>query len=203
MKRIAFIITCVLTVGVMNSCSFIKHEFSAAYHRNISSAPFDVVIVPGTPFDSARPNPVYVGRMLWAKSLFEKGIVRNIIFSGAAVHSPFVEGEVMKITADSLGIPPQHTFAENRAEHSTENLIYSIEMAHAMGYRKIAVATDPFQSFYLGRYIRKQKLDVAMLPFSIDSMPIYYHCTLPSIDFASAHVANFVPLEKREVAMNK
>ena len=203
MKRIAFVITCTLAVGVMNSCSFIKHEFSVAYYRNISRAPFDVVIVPGTPFDSARPNPVYVGRLLWAKSLFDKGIAHNIIFSGAAVHSPFVEGEVMKITADSLGIPPQNTFAENKAEHSTENLIYSIEMAHAMGYRKIAVATDPFQSFYLGRYIRTQKLDVAMLPFSIDSMPVYYRSSLPDIDFASAHVSNFVPLEKREVAMNK
>jgi len=48
---------------------------------------------------------------------------RNIIFSGSAVSSPYVEGVAMKIIADTLGIR-RPTFSETKAEHSTENAYY-------------------------------------------------------------------------------
>lgn len=201
MNRTALFMLCVAVAAIFSGCNLLQNTLSAPYKKGITLAPFDVIIVPGVPFDSGKVNPIYKARMFWAKALFEKGIARNIIFSGGAVHSPYVEAEAMRITADSLGIPSQNIFTETAAMHSTENLNYSISMAHQNGFSKIAVATDPFQAYYLSRYVKKNKMNIAVLPFSIDSMPDYYKKQIPRIDASQAFIRNFIPLEKREVAL--
>jgi uncharacterized SAM-binding protein YcdF (DUF218 family) len=200
MKPPVFLLLCT-AVFLLNSCDIIKEQLSVAYTRNVSSGPFDVVIVPGTPYDSAKVSPIYKARLLWAKTLFDKGIAKNIIFSGAATHSAYVEGQTMKMMADSLGIPAEHTFVESRALHSKENIAYGIELAHQLGFRKIAVATDPFQSYYLKKHLSEFKFPIALLPFNIDDMPAYFKMVMPRIDASTARIENFVPLEKREMAM--
>ena len=200
MKPPVFLLLCT-AVFLLNSCDIIKEQISVAYTRNISSAPFDVVIVPGTPYDSVKVSPIYKARLLWAKTLFDKGLVKNIIFSGAATHSAYVEGQTMKMMADSMGIPTEHTFVESRALHSVENVAYSIELAHQLGFKKIAVATDPFQSYYLKHHLADDNFKVALLPFSLDSMPVYFKRALPQVDVTSARIENFIPLEKREMAL--
>lgn len=63
----------------------------------------DVAIVPGLPFDTLKVNPLFKARMLWLSTSTKQGLPKNIIFSGSAVHSPYVEGQIMKMIADSLG----------------------------------------------------------------------------------------------------
>ena len=84
-------------------------------------------------------------RVLWSKFLIDKGYANNVIYSGSAVYSPFVESKIMALYGKELGIPEQNIFTEEKAEHSTENLFYSYEIAKQMGFIKIALATDPFQ----------------------------------------------------------
>lgn len=199
MKQIQFVLLCA-AVCVLTGCDIIKQQLSAAYLRNLPQAPFDVVIVPGTPYDSARISPIYKARMFWAKALFDKGIARNLIFSGAAVHSAYIEAQTMKTMADSMGIPGGHTYIESRAQHSLENVAYSIELARQLGFKKIAVATDPFQAYYFKRHLNVKVLPIALLPFSLDSMPLYYKRNAPLIDARQAKIENFIPLERREVA---
>src|SRR4051812_23617994 len=67
--------------------------------------PFDVIIVPGVPYENKSLEIILKERMLWAKYLYDKGIAKNIIFSGGSVYTPYVEGVIMRIYADSLGIP--------------------------------------------------------------------------------------------------
>jgi vancomycin permeability regulator SanA len=169
-----------------------------SYNTSISKAPYDVIIVPGLPYDSANVNTLFKSRMLWAKSLYENGITKNIIFSGSAVHTPYVEALVMKTFADSLGIPSANIYSEENALHSTENVDYGIVLAQKLGFSKIAVATDPFQYFYLNRYVISNNIKVGMLPFSLDSMPFYSKAALPKINAQSAFVANFIPLKNRD-----
>jgi len=183
---------------LFSSCGLINRHAVANYKQGMARAPYDVIIVPGIPFDSANINILLKSRVLWAKALFEKRMTRNIIFSGSAVHSPYIEGMVMKIYADSLGIPASNTFIESRALHSNENVDYGISLARELGFSKIAVATDPFQSFFLSRYSREKNMDIAMLPFSVDSMPVYNKSNLPRINASAAFIKNFVPLSERE-----
>ncbi|MCW5908198.1 MAG: YdcF family protein [Chitinophagales bacterium] len=178
------------------SCSIVSYTAAKTYKRSITEGPFDAIIVPGIPYDSLKTNRILMARMYWAKHLYEKGIAANIIFSGAAVHTPFVEAIAMKIIADSLGIPSQHTFIEHHALHSTENVDYGMALADSLGFKKVAVATDPFQALFLRLHIKDRQLPIAVLPFELDSMKTFNR-PLPAINYSEAYVHNFIPLRDR------
>ena len=128
-------------VLVLTHCSVTKHA-ERSYANARKEKPYDVIIVPGVPYDKSATTTVMTLRLYWAKHLYDSEFTRNIIFSGSSVYTHFVEGIAMKIMADSLGIPPNHTFYETEAEHSTENIYYSWKMAREKGFRKIALAFD-------------------------------------------------------------
>jgi uncharacterized SAM-binding protein YcdF (DUF218 family) len=181
---------------VLTHCSF-KRYAEKSYERAIKQRPFDVIIVPGVPYEKEQTTSVMKMRIWWAKYLYDSGFTRNIIFSGSAVYSPFMESIAMKIIADSLGIPAEHTFAETKAEHSTENIYYSWKMAKRLGFTKIALATDPFQSRLLKSFIRKYCPDVQEIPIVFDVLEID-DGVLPTIDTTAAYVPGFVSITVRE-----
>lgn len=200
MKRFVKIIVYVHVVLafalLLTHCSF-KHYAEKSYEQAKKDKPFDVVIVPGVPYEKENTTRVMKMRILWAKHLYDSGYTRNIIFSGSAVYSPFVESIAMKVIADSLGIPPEHSFFETKAEHSTENVYYSWKMARAMGFQKIALATDPFQSRMLKSFIKKYCPGVKSIPIVFDQLDLDSG-SLPVIDTTSAYVKDFVSITERE-----
>ncbi|NOS57222.1 MAG: DUF218 domain-containing protein, partial [Cyclobacteriaceae bacterium] len=124
MKRVFRIVLYILVFHLLvfglTMCSLDRYT-TKAFKKAQQERPYDVVIVPGVPYDSVEIGTVFKARILWAKFLYDSGYTKNIIFSGSAVYSPYFEGSVMKTIADSLGIPSSHTFSEIKAEHSTEN----------------------------------------------------------------------------------
>src|SRR6218665_3373110 len=138
-------------------CSYTKPDPSLKdVEEKRKNDPYDVIIVPGVPYQYASMRSVLKARVLWAKYLYDNKFTKNIIFSGSSVYSPYIEGEIMRIYADSLGIPAAHTFAETEAEHSTENIYYSLLMAQKMGFKKIAVATDKYQAVIINNFIKRK-----------------------------------------------
>ncbi len=181
---------------LLTHCSF-SHYAKVSYAEAKKERPFDVIIVPGIPYEIENTTSIMAMRVFWAKHLYDSGYAKNIIFSGSAVYSPYVEGIAMKIIADSLGIPPEHTFSETSAEHSTENVYYSWKMAKTMGYNNIALATDPFQSGMLQSFIRKYCPGVKSVPVVYDILKLEGK-TLPAISLKTAYVRDFVSITKRE-----
>jgi uncharacterized SAM-binding protein YcdF (DUF218 family) len=162
---------------------------------------YDAVIVPGFPFDDeeGRMNAFQRMRLFWAYHLYSTGQTKNIIVSGGAVHSPYVEAEIFAIFLQKLGVDPRHIIIENRAEHSTENVFYSLELAHNHGFSKVAVATDPMQHLMLEFLLRKLNLDIDYLPTDLPTIYFAYRKSFDmSIDGTPAFVSNFVPLKERE-----
>jgi hypothetical protein len=198
MRFLKYLLVTVIVLGVL--AWLVHYRFKShtndTYAISLKHAPYDVIIIPGSPYDSLEPNYMLKVRMHWAKYLFDKGITRNIIFSGAAVHTPFVEGICMKAIADSMGIPLQFTFAETKALHGIENISLGLEMAKNLGFKKTAVATDPFQSYFLSNKVEVTNPSLAFLPLSVDSMEAYDRA-LPRINAKSAFVENFVRLKER------
>jgi uncharacterized SAM-binding protein YcdF (DUF218 family) len=187
----------ILLLGlILTHCTF-THYARKSYEEAKLDKPYDVIIVPGAPYMYGSVSNVIKMRLFWAKHLYDSGYTKNIIFSGSSVYSPYVEGIVMKVMADSLGIPPDHTFSETRAEHSTENVYYSYKMAKAMGFTKIALATDPYQNGMLKSFAKKYCPDMRSLPVIFGTMEIGSK-TLPRIDSTSAFVENFISITKRE-----
>jgi uncharacterized SAM-binding protein YcdF (DUF218 family) len=142
-------------------------------------------------------------RVVWSCYLYKKGIARNIIYSGNAVYTPYVEGKIMALHAIALGIPATAVFSETKAEHSTENLVYSYRMAKKLGFEKIAVATDPFQSATLKTFAWDYDLRVTFIPIVSDSLITFHVDSALHIDPSPAFVKDFIPLPQRENAVKR
>lgn len=161
---------------------------------------FDVLIVPGVPFDNGKWDMIMKARVLWAKYLYDKGMVRNIIFSGGAVHSAYYECDIMCQYAMALGVPESAVIPERIAEHSTENVYYSYRLALKMGFKSMALASDPLQTKMLRKFTaRKVSPEIALLPVIYNViLEIDQQLTEPVIDPEKAHVPNHTALKDRE-----
>ena len=185
---------------LLAGCSFLAKFYPSAdkvYAQSMLHAPFDAIIVPGVPFEGESWATVMKLRVYYSLHLYKRGIAKNIIYSGSAVYTPYYEGRIMALYGAALGIPKEHIFEEIRAEHSTENLYYSYKLARKLGFKKIALATDPFQTNMIRRFRKKHKLPIALLPLNFDTMRTYDKIE-PKIDPSSAFDSNFVSIIERE-----
>ena len=172
------------------------------YRRWAEGKSYDMIVVPGFPFpeDSLQWGWIMQGRVYWAKFLYDKGIAKNVMFSGSAVYTPYYEGKIMALYAEAIGIPKEHIFTETKAEHSTENLYYSYQKAKQLGFKTIALASDPYQSKQLRLFAHlRLSRHIGIIPFVIDTLKqIEPEMKNPEIDYTRAFKENFVPLPERE-----
>jgi hypothetical protein len=182
------------------SCAFSNRAAGRLLRAAEQSGPFDAIIVPGVPFKNGRWDTIMKGRVYWSKYLYDRGIARNIIYSGAAVYSPYYEAEIMAMYAEALGIPQEHIFTETRAEHSTENIYYGYKRALQLGFNKVALASDPFQSRLLRSYaFRRVSPDIRIIPMVTDTLKkIQPYMTDPDIAYDKAFKANFISIIQRD-----
>ncbi len=181
------------------SCNFSK-KTCLKYLNKSKNESFDMVIVPGVPLLNGKWDYTMKGRILWSKYLYDAGIAKNIMYSGSAVYSPYYEGEVMALYAEALGIPKEHIYTETKAEHSTENIYYSYKKAKQLNFDKIALASDPFQTKLLSRFVRKKvSADIRLLPMVVDSLKEMNTVKIdPQINYQKAFVTDFKSLPERQ-----
>jgi uncharacterized SAM-binding protein YcdF (DUF218 family) len=184
---------------VLNSCTFSKKACRELLEDSMKKK-YDVVIVPGVPFENGKWSYVMKGRVYWSKYLYDKGITKNVIYSGAAVYSPYYESKIMALYAEKIGIQKENIFIDTLAQHSTENVYYSYKKARSLGFERIAVASDPFQTKMLKRFTRKVvSPNVGLIPFVADTLLAMQHEMVdPEIDYQKAFVRDFTPLPRRK-----
>ncbi|WAC12898.1 YdcF family protein [Dyadobacter pollutisoli] len=168
-----------------------------AFQKGLENQPYDAVIVPGFPYNGQKWDMVLQMRIHWANYLYTRGYTKNIIFSGSAVATPYVESKVMASYAQALGIPREHLFTEEKAEHSTENVYYSYRLAKDLGFSKIALATDPVQTSYMRKFIKRFELPIGLMPTVIDTLKVL-NLYEPKIDPKPTMKEGFVKLSDRE-----
>lgn len=196
--RPAFILTC-FTIIFLSSCSF-SAKTAKKYLEKASNQSYEMIAVPGVPFRETGWDSTMKARVYWSKYLYDKGIAKNIMYSGSSVYSPYYEAEIMALYAIAIGIPKEHVFTETKAEHSTENLYYVYLKAKKMGFTKIALATDPFQAKQLRRFARV-KIDkaVGLIPIVFDTLKAMQpYMTNPQIEYGNAINKNFISIKSRE-----
>ena len=174
-----------------------RNSAAGEYRNGVANQPYDAIIVPGFPYNGQNWDRVHAMRIIWAKFLFDKGYTKNVIFSGSAVATPYIESRIMADYAEALGLPKNILFTEERAEHSTENVYYSYRLAKEKGFAKIALATDPYQNGYMKKFMRKFDLPIALLPVLIDTLRTLDHFE-PKIDPSVSIKNGFVKLSERQ-----
>jgi len=192
-----YLLLSLFLLALLQSCAMYEEVSLKDENRIV----YDAVIVPGFPFDNeeGRINPFQHMRLFWAYHLYVTGETKNIIVSGGAVHTPYVEAEIFALYLKKLGVNPHHIIIENKAEHSTENIFYSLELARHHGFERVAVATDPMQSRMISFLLRKSDVNIDYLPADLKTLGMNYWRRFDTrVDGSSAYVSNFVPLKERE-----
>jgi uncharacterized SAM-binding protein YcdF (DUF218 family) len=198
--RVIGIVTGVFVIAIIiQSCSFTQKTTRRLF-KEASAQSYDLVVVPGVPFENGQWSRTMKARVYWSKYLYDLGIAKNIMYSGSSVYSPYYEAEIMALYAEALGIPKENIFTETKAEHSTENIYYSYRKAKLLGYNKIALASDPFQTRLLRKYTRKRVSgEVGLIPMVIDTLKAMEPEMIdPVIDYQQAFNKDFISLKKRE-----
>ncbi len=186
-------------IFLLNACSF-SAKTTERYYKKALTESYDMVAVPGVPFTEAGWDSTMKARVYWAKHLYDKGIAKNLMFSGSSVYSPYYEGEIMALYAVAIGIPKENVFAETKAQHSTENLYYVYLKSKKQGFTNIALATDPFQAKQLKRFARQRiGENTGIIPIVFDTLrAMQPFMTNPKIDYQKAYNNNFVSLKSKE-----
>jgi len=193
MRLIVFIFCSLL----LSSCFFLGPTPRKLLQTAEAAKPIDIVIVPGLPLYHGKLDTLLKSRLLWSHYLFKKGIVSNVLYSGNAVYTPWIEGSSMALFANQLGIEDKNIVIDTIAEHSTENLFYGYYQAKNMGYKTIAIATDPFQCAMLHKYAKKNfKETIYFIPIIYDSIKPKMGMNLV-IDTTLTVKKNFIPIEER------
>lgn len=188
----------ILSVFLFTGCSKILYRSAEkAFHKGLKDQPYDAVIVPGFPYNGKNWDMILQMRIHWAVYLYERGYTKNVIFSGSAVATQYIESRVMASYAEALGIPKKNVFTEEKAEHSTENVYNSYRFAKRLGLKKIALATDPYQTSYMRKFIKKFELPIALLPTVVDTLKIL-NLQEPTINPQNSIKKDFVKLSERE-----
>lgn len=157
MKNFPIVIGLLLSALHFESCSLVLKRADNLYAEvQKGQHSYDAIIVPGVPLQQGLWDSVMKARVLWAVHLYHTKVTKNIIFSGGAVYTPYYEAVAMGLYAQKLGVPAKHIYYDTLAEHSTENVYFSYLMARKLGFKKLALATDPFQSMMLKTYTRKR-----------------------------------------------
>lgn len=186
---------------ILSACAY-SSKSTKRILQELQEAKYDIVVVPGVPFDTAEGkwSRTMKARVYWSKYLYDKGITKNVMYSGSSVYTPYYEGEIMAMYAEAIGIPKEHIYTETKAEHSTENIYYSYQKAKKLGFKRIALASDPFQTKMLTQFTyTKVSPDVAFLPIVFDTLKAMEpQMTDPPIDYEKAYNKDFVALTKRE-----
>lgn len=185
---------------MLTSCMLSSKSTKKLLKEAEENGPYDLIIVPGIPFEKGQWGRTMKARVYWSKYLFDKGIAKNVMYSGGAVYTPYVEAEVMALYGEAIGIPRENIFTEPKAEHSTENMYYSYKKAKKLNFNRIALATDPFQTKMLRGFVRKKvSADIDCIPMVLDTLKTMEPTMIdPIINFDSLQIKDFKSLPERQ-----
>ncbi|MGN6646233.1 MAG: YdcF family protein [Cytophaga sp.] len=190
------------SICYLHACAYVNRRFytepSEYFQKALKNAPYDALIVPGFPHIKDSMTTVVQNRVYWAWYLYNKGIVKNVIFSGNSVYTPYKEAEIMAMYAVQIGIPAEHIFTDIQAEHSTENLYFSYKIAQEHRFERVAVGTESSQSSFMYSINNHRfKIPVDFIPIVYDTLKTI-EMAKPAIDQDSALTADFVSIIDRE-----
>jgi len=174
------------------SCSKFLNRMSLKY------APYDAIIVPGVPFNGTEWEDIMKMRVYWSYLLYNRGVTKHIIYSGADVYTSYYESKIMRLYAIKLGIPDSIIYTDTIAQHSTENVWYSYKLAKQNGFQRIALATDPFQNLMVSKFKRDHELYIRSMPIIFSEVDTFMRIPSPTIDPSSAYSPDFISIEERE-----
>lgn len=126
---------------------------------------YDCAVVCGCPAgEGGVPSRVMKTRVEKAVELWREGKAEKLIFSGAAVKNSYVEAEVMKAYAQTLGVPDDVMITETEAVSTYHNMKLVKPLMEKNGLKNCIVVTNSWHLRKAAHYADKFGFDHVMCP---------------------------------------
>lgn len=110
--------------------------------------PAEVAVVLGAAAWRNRPSPVFAERINHAIELYNRGMVRAIIFTGGYGRNPQVaDSEIAREYAIQRGIPASVIYVETNSTDTEENLIEAQKLMQSLGFTSGLLISDPLHMY--------------------------------------------------------
>lgn len=124
---------------------------------------YDCAIVCGCGANAdGTPSELMKTRVEKAVELWKDKKVKYLILSGSSVGNEYIEAEVMKAYAQSLGVPEEYMIEEKQAVSTYHNLLHSKELMEEHHLKDCIVVTNGWHLRKANHYARKFKYDYVM-----------------------------------------
>jgi uncharacterized SAM-binding protein YcdF (DUF218 family) len=158
--RLFIVLAGVLTCGVLG-LAFVVDRFGQRERAGAS----DVGVVLGARvLPGGVPSGALQARTEQAVSLYQRGLVRRLVFSGGVGVNPPSEASVMRALAVRLGVPEEACTLEEESHSTEQNARFSAERLRALGARSVVVVSDPYHLLRARQYFRLQGFEVGTSP---------------------------------------
>jgi uncharacterized SAM-binding protein YcdF (DUF218 family) len=135
------------------------------YAYEDQAAPADVICVFGAAEYAGRPSPVLRARLDHALALYEHGIAPIVLtLGGSAPGDTFSEGQVGQAYLMANGVPEKAIIAETQSRDTEEQALRIVSIAHANGYHRVVIVSDPTHLFRIREICTQQGLPVLTSP---------------------------------------
>ena len=113
--------------------------------RNTSSdGPADAAVVLGAAVWTTEVSPVFKERINHAVSLYQKGRVRKVIFTGGRGNpGEPAEASAARLYALQSGLPPSDILIEDKSRTTYEKIVNAKQVADSHGIRTVLIVSDP------------------------------------------------------------
>lgn len=141
-KRIAATGVILICLGILFIAAFPASVYFYANHDGTRKA--DAAIVLGAAVYDDTPSPVFLERIQHGVNLYQKGLVKKLIFTGG--RDPFdkmSESQVARDKALELGVPAEDVLVEERSRTTWENLKYAAPLAAEHRLGTVLIVSDP------------------------------------------------------------
>jgi len=129
------------------------------------AVPADIICVFGAAQYGGKPSPVLRARLDHALALYEHGIAPVLLtLGGSGPGDKFSEGEVGRAYLMSNGVPEKAIIAETQSRSTDEQAHRVVTIAHANGYRRVVIVSDPTHLFRIREICAREGLPVLTSP---------------------------------------
>jgi uncharacterized SAM-binding protein YcdF (DUF218 family) len=142
MKRIAKTVSVMFSVVVLAAGLLAWRIY--AFGNTSSHSQADAAVVLGAAVWTTNVSPVFRERINHAISLYKKGQVRKLIFTGGQGNpGEPTESSAARDYALQSGIPLSDILIEEQSHTTYENIVYAKQLADSHGIKKVLIVSDP------------------------------------------------------------
>jgi uncharacterized SAM-binding protein YcdF (DUF218 family) len=142
MRRIAKTVSVMFSVVVLAAGLLAWRIY--AFGTTSSNAHADAAVVLGAAVWTTNVSPVFRERINHAISLYKKGQVRKLIFTGGQGNpGEPTESSAARDYALQSGVPASDILIEEQSHTTYENIVYAKQLADTHGIKNVLLVSDP------------------------------------------------------------